>query len=184
VAVVSGVAERLLVEWRTSQAISVRVTRSSLLFGDPFRFSLWRAEQRRTVIHSTFSSSHSELIGGRWDSAVELEGETIMQVVTLTSPVSPIVSLSSHSLSLSSLFILLSSFFFFFLTTPLTHSRTTTRVCASPPCPPYIHCLGSYGGPEVMRRRMGSLPRDRSTIGMVLVEHPLELRCSQLRGWV
>jgi hypothetical protein len=140
-----------------------------------------RVEQRRTVAHSIFRSGPlSDRICGRWDSTVELEVGTIVQVATLTGPVSPAASLCSLSLPLSSLFILLSSFFFIFLSPHLSRTHElTTRVCASPPSPPYVRCLGSYDGPEVMRRGMGSMPRGTSTMGMVMVKHSLDMRCGQ-----
>jgi hypothetical protein len=92
-----------------------------------------RVEQRRTVAHSIFRSGPlSDRICGRWDSTVELEVGTIVQVATLTGPVSPAASLCSLSLPLSSLFILLSSFFFIFLSPHLSRTHElTTRVCAS-----------------------------------------------------
>jgi hypothetical protein len=95
----------------------------------------------------------------------------------LSCPLTLSLSLSLSLLTLHSpLFILL----LLPLTTPPTHSRTTTRVCASPPCPPYVRCLGSYDGPEVMRRYMGSVPGGRSTMGMVLVKPPLGMRWGQV----
>ena len=134
-------------------------------------------------VRSDTVASHLSQVGpgycaveGRTRGYCGVKGHIDSWTINHTYPLYPL-SLSLSRLTLHSPLFILPPLP---LTTPLTHSRTTTRVCASPPCPPYVHCVGSYNGPEVMRRCIGWLLRGKSTMGIVLVEHSLDIRCGQV----
>lgn len=131
-------------------------------------------------VRSDTVASHLSQVGpgycaveGRSRGYCGVEGH--IHSINHTYPLYPLsLSLSPHS-SFSSLHSSSSSFHHTY------HALTNHHSCLRfPPCPPYVHCLGSYNGPEVMRRCIGWLLRGRSTMSMVLVEHSLDIRCGQV----